>query len=287
MANKKFWAIESAASAVLLLTAAAALLAANLFDTGYLNFSNSLKPAVNHYLIAIFFFAVGQEIKNEGAKSLALPAFAALGGMIVPGIIFKVINGGSEWVAALPTDIALVVGATALLGKRIRPELRIFLLTLALSDDLLSILLISIRSGFNPISLAPTLGAAALGFLIPMKIDLQKVSEFVVVPAFILANFGFKLIGPDATAYSLAISRVAGKTIGIALFAFIAIKIGAKTNLSLREIAAGGALAGMGLTVALYLVDTDQVKIGLLMAIILSFLVARAIAPENQISKQK
>ena len=85
----------------------------------------------------------------------------------------------------------------------------------------------------------------------------------------------------------MALSRTIGKSVGIALFAYIAIKLGAKTNLTLREIASGGALAGMGLTVALYLADSDQVKIGLLIAIILSALVAKAIAPRNQLPMQR
>lgn len=271
MASKKFFAIESAASAALLASAVVALFAANIFGE---NFADSAKPFVNHYLIAIFFFAVGQELKIEADKSLWLPAFAAIGGMVLPAIIFKSINASPAWVAALPTDIALVVGATTLLGKRVRPELRIFLLTLALSDDLLSILLISVRSGFDPISLAPTLGAAVIGVLLPLKINLQKVTDFLVIPAFILVNFGFEFLAPDNTAYSIMVARVVGKTLGIALFAYLAIKLGAKTVLTIREIAGGGALAGMGLTVALYLTESDftQVKIGLMLGIVFSFL---------------
>ena len=127
MAKRKIFELENAASAVLLLTAAAALLAANIFGNDY---ANGIKPLVNDYLIAIFFFVVGQELRAELNRSLALPAFAALGGMVVPAIIFKTLSESPNWVAALPTDIALVLGVATIL--KVSPALRIFLLALVL-----------------------------------------------------------------------------------------------------------------------------------------------------------
>ena len=282
MANKKFFELENAASAVLLLTAAAALLAANIFGNDY---ANGIKPLVNDYLIAIFFFVVGQELRAELNRSLALPAFAALGGMVVPAIIFKTLSESPNWVAALPTDIALVLGVATIL--KVSPALRIFLLALALSDDLLSIGLIALRGSLDLLHLLPTVGATILGLVLPLKFSLQRLSDLVIVPLFIFVNLGFEFVAPTSEAWTLAGSRTIGKTVGITLFAFIAIKLGAKTKVSIREIATGGALAGMGLTVALYLANTDQVKIGLLIAIILSALVAAAIAPRNQSPAQK
>jgi NhaA family Na+:H+ antiporter len=276
VAIKKF-SETSAASAVILLTAIAALFAANIFGNGY---ASAIKPLVNNYLIAIFFFVVGQELRQEFNKSLALPSFAALGGMIAPALIYKSFSSSSDWVAALPTDIALVLGAAMIL--KVSPALRIFLLALALSDDLLSIGLIAVRGSLDLLHLLPTVGATILGLLLPLKFSLQKISDLIIVPLFIFVNLGFEFIAPSADAWTLAASRTVGKTIGITLFAYIAIKLGARSNVSLREIATGGALAGMGLTVALYLADSDQVKIGLLIAIILSALVAKAIAPRNQ-----
>ena len=272
---------NSAAAALLLLSATAALFAANIFGGDY---ADSIKPFVNNYLIAIFFFAVGQELRLEFNRKLLLPAFAAIGGMIMPALIFKTFSQSPIWIAALPTDIALVLGAAMIL--KVNPALRIFLLALALSDDLLSIGIITFRGSFDLTHLAPTLGATIVGFLIS-KVNLQKISDLIIVPLFVFVNLGFELIAPTSEAWTLALSRTIGKSLGIALFAYIAIKLGAKTNLTLREIASGGALAGMGLTVALYLADGDQVKIGLLIAIILSALVAKAIAPRNQLPMQR
>ena len=228
---------------------------------------------------------VGQELRAELNRSLALPAFAALGGMVVPAIIFKTLSESPNWVAALPTDIALVLGVATIL--KVSPALRIFLLALALSDDLLSIGLIALRGSLDLLHLLPTVGATILGLVLPLKFSLQRLSDLVIVPLFIFVNLGFEFVAPTSEAWTLAGSRTIGKTVGITLFAFIAIKLGAKTKVSIREIATGGALAGMGLTVALYLANTDQVKIGLLIAIILSALVAAAIAPRNQSPAQK
>ena len=263
-----------ASKRLILLSTAIALFAANLFSNSYLDFSNYLQPFVNHFLIAIFFFVIGQELRDELHPTLALPAFAALGGMIFPAAIYRLLNNGSGWMAAMPTDLALVLIAVSILGKSVRREVRIFLLALALSDDLLSILFISIKNGFALSAVLPTLGAAALGLIVGKRINLQPISDLLVVPLFILVNFGFQFIAPDQSAWALALARVSGKTIGIFLFTLLALKLGAKTSISLREIAGVGALAGMGLTVSLYLVNTTQIKIGLAIAILISYLLA-------------
>ena len=90
-------------------------------------------------LIGVFFFLVGLEIKHglKDFKSAIIPIVAALGGMIFPALIFLAINPGSHlWATAMPTDIALALGVLSLLGKRVQPQVRIFLLTLAIADDL-------------------------------------------------------------------------------------------------------------------------------------------------------
>lgn len=124
-------------------------------DIGGVGLNYSLHHWINDGLMVIFFFVVGLEIKREllvgelsTAKKAALPIAAALGGMIFPAIIYSVFNLGSEsasgWGIPMATDIAFVVGILALLGNRVPLALKIFILALAIVDDLGAVLVIAI-----------------------------------------------------------------------------------------------------------------------------------------------
>ncbi|MGB5818701.1 MAG: Na+/H+ antiporter NhaA [Saonia sp.] len=110
---------------------------------------------INDGLMAVFFFSVGLEIKKEvlqgelsTLKKASLPVFAALGGMIVPALIFFAFNYGTEaqkaWGIPMATDIAFTLGLISLLGSAISNKLKVFLTALATADDLGAILVIAL-----------------------------------------------------------------------------------------------------------------------------------------------
>jgi Na+:H+ antiporter, NhaA family len=115
----------------------------------------TLGHAVNDGLMTVFFFVVGLEIKRElvhgelsTKRKAALPVAAALGGMTVPALIYAALNAGGEgsrgWGIPMATDIAFAMGILALLGPRVPFSLRVFLLALAIVDDLGAIMVIAI-----------------------------------------------------------------------------------------------------------------------------------------------
>jgi NhaA family Na+:H+ antiporter len=166
----RFFQTEAAGGIVLLICTVIALAAANSSwkkgwaDLWHTHLAISLagwsldKPLewwVNDGLMTLFFFVVGLEIKRElvsgelrDPRKAALPAAAALGGMIVPALIYTAIIQGGEgsrgWGIPMATDIAFAVGVLALLGKRVPGGLKILLLSLAIVDDLGAVLVIAI-----------------------------------------------------------------------------------------------------------------------------------------------
>lgn len=166
-----FFHHEAAGGLVLVVAALIALLASNsplawLYDgflhtpvgvrVGPLALDKSLLHWINDGLMAIFFFLVGLEIKRELLRGelstfgqAVLPVVAAVGGMVVPAVIYVGINTGDPaalrgWAIPTATDIAFAVGVLALLGPRIPASLKIFLLALAIIDDLGAIIIIAL-----------------------------------------------------------------------------------------------------------------------------------------------
>ena len=122
---------------------------------GVFRVDEDLRHFVNDGLMALFFFVVGLEIKREvvhgelaDRRVAALPVFAAVGGMVVPAVLYVVVAGGGAgghgWGIPVATDIAFALGVLALLGSRVPSSLKLFLLTLAIVDDVGAIVVIAV-----------------------------------------------------------------------------------------------------------------------------------------------
>jgi Na+:H+ antiporter, NhaA family len=161
-------AIEAASGIVLLLATVVALSWANMAPASYdalwhtpiglrfgpWGFEQPLHFWVNDGLMTIFFFVVGLEIRREifegelaTLRKAALPLAAAVGGMLIPALIFVALNtgraGSNGWAIPMATDIAFAVGVLTLLGSRVPPALRVLLLSLAVIDDIGAIVVIA------------------------------------------------------------------------------------------------------------------------------------------------
>ena len=168
---KAFMRNESIGGVLLLICAVIAILFVNVIDPhgwhefwmtpagisiGSFELEMSLEQWINDGLMAIFFFVVGLEIKREmlvgelaSFKHAALPIFAAVGGMIVPAVLYSIFNHSnpetiSGWGIPMATDIAFALGILSLLGSRVPMSLKIFLTALAIVDDLGAIIVLAI-----------------------------------------------------------------------------------------------------------------------------------------------
>ncbi len=166
------------------------------FDFGLMHVSKSLHHWINDGLMAIFFFLVGMEIKHEFVrgqlstfKRAALPVFAALGGMIVPAAIYFAVNKGGAshgWGVPMATDIAFALAVLALVPG-VHIGLKIFLLALAIADDLGAILVIAV---FYTERL--NLGALALAAVFVGVVVLLRMAEVrLTFPYVILGVFAW------------------------------------------------------------------------------------------------
>ena len=115
---------------------------------------------INDFLMAIFFLVAGLEIKHEilygklsSFKQASFPILASIGGVLVPALIFTFINKGTEYINGfcipISTDIAFAVGVFSIFSKKLNPSLKVFLLSLAVVDDLISIFAIGTIFSIN------------------------------------------------------------------------------------------------------------------------------------------
>lgn len=156
-----------------------------IFEDVYIIGDFSLHMFINDFLMAIFFLVAGLEIKHEilhgnlsSFKKASFPAIASLGGVIVPALIFIAINKNTPFLSGfcipISTDIAFAVGIFLIFAKKLNPTLKVFLLSLAVVDDLISIL--------------------AIGVIYSMDVNLLYLGiAFSIVLLLIIANKVFKV----------------------------------------------------------------------------------------------
>jgi len=292
---------------------------------GVLNYS--IIAWINDALMAIFFLLVGLEIKRElvegelsSLKSAVLPVIAALGGMLVPALIYSIFNTSTAtaggWGIPMATDIAFALAIIAMLGKNIPASLKIFLAALAIVDDLGAILVIAMfytnqihieyllmaggilallvlmnyfgvqRLVFYLIpgiflwyfihhsGIHATIAGVLLAFTIPTNetavlSPLERLEHFltvpvnyIIMPVFALANtnitFQKEMISGLVSPLGLGIivGLFAGKTIGVTLFSWLAVKLkwaNLPSHAGWKHILGLGMLAGIGFTMSIFI----------------------------------
>lgn len=160
---------------------------------GALSVEKPLFLWVNDLWMAIFFFLVGMEIKKElleghlaDRSQVILPAAAAVGGIVVPAGVYLMFNHGDPesfngWAIPTATDIAFALGVLSLLGSRVPVALRVFLLTLAILDDVAAIVVIAIFFTSNLSALSLSLAAISLAALVVMnRLRVTRVAAYVI-----------------------------------------------------------------------------------------------------------
>lgn len=166
------------------------------FNIGEWKISHSIHHWINDGLMAIFFFMVGLEIKREiligelsSIQVATLPILSAIGGMVLPALIYLLVNNGGEgangWGVPMATDIAFAISALVLLGNRVSPALVTFLVALAIVDDLGAVIVIAIFYT-NEINM---LALSLAGISFAGMLALNRFGVRVILPYFIVGLF--------------------------------------------------------------------------------------------------
>lgn len=324
---------KSGGLTLIFFTVISLILANSAFQETYLGFWEnkfgglSLEHWVNDALMAIFFLLIGLELKREfqigelsSLKKAALPIFSALGGMLVPALIYLFYNfqqpTANGFGIPMATDIAFALGVLSLLGKRVPLALKVFLTALAVIDDLGAILVIALFYTKTIIwsNLAASLGlfilllvfnklkvkslliyipvgiimwyfmhhsgihatitGVLLAFALPTKPAKKLASPaeitqrflhfpvpFVILPLFALVNTAISINDDWLTSLTspasqgIAVGLVIGKTLGIFLFSWLAIKVGfaeKPAGVNWSQLFGVGILGGIGFTMSIF-----------------------------------
>ncbi|GGU67388.1 Na(+)/H(+) antiporter NhaA [Pseudomonas laurentiana] len=205
----RFFQLEAASGLLLIAAAALALIVNNsplsflyngllevpvVVQIGALKIAKPLLLWINDGLMALFFLLIGLEVKRElvdghlsKPSQVVLPGAAAIGGMVVPALIYWFLNKDNPaavagWAIPTATDIAFALGVLALLGKRVPVSLKLFLMTLAIIDDLGAIIVIALFYSGELSSLSLMLAGACLLTLIAMnRLGVIKLGPYMIV----------------------------------------------------------------------------------------------------------
>ena len=167
-------------------------------QVGALQIAKPLLLWINDGLMALFFLLIGLEVKREVLEGqlrqpsqLVLPGAAAVGGMLIPALVYWWLNhdnpdAASGWAIPMATDIAFALGVLALLGKRVPVALKLFLMTLAIIDDLGAIIVIALFYSNELSNISLVLAAIFLSMLILMnRLGVSKLSPYLVIGLFL------------------------------------------------------------------------------------------------------
>jgi NhaA family Na+:H+ antiporter len=289
-----FLHVEAASGVVLLMAATAAMLWANLAPAhsyhdfwnhpialgfGSFTFERSLHFWINDALMTVFFLVVGMEIRreiHEGALNkfdqAILPVLAALGGVAVPALIYLSFNGvagrADGWAIPTATDIAFAVGVLALLGRSIHANVRVFLLALAIIDDIIAVVIIAVfyTSGIDFIGFAITsfglllvLGLQRFGFgsafayILPSAIvwaGLLKAGVHPTLAGVVLGLMTPVKSGRDAPPPVVRVEEALHPWVAYGIMPLFALA-NAGVNLTNTELSGGAQFVALGVVLAL------------------------------------
>jgi NhaA family Na+:H+ antiporter len=302
---RQFFRLEAAGGVLLVAAAALALLISNspltglyeafldvpvVIQVGALEIAKPLVLWINDGLMAVFFFLIGLEVKREvlegelsSPEQIVLPAAAAVGGFVVPALIYWFFNqsdaiGDDGWAIPAATDIAFALGILALLGNRVPVALKVFLVSLAIFDDLAAIVVIAVfyTSELSVLSLSLAIvGIAMLSILKWRRV--QSVGPYVLVGLFIwvcvLKSGVHATLAGVATALFIPNPWVAYMI--LPLFAFV------NAGVSFAGMSPDMLVEGVPLGVALGLFVGKQVGVFLTCALLIALGFARMPAGSN------
>ncbi|QHF04611.1 Na+/H+ antiporter NhaA [Pseudomonas asturiensis] len=205
----RFFQLEAAGGLLLIAAGALALMINNsplswlynafletpvVTQIGAVQIAKPLLLWINDGLMALFFLLIGLEVKREVLEGhlskpsqIVLPGAAAIGGMVVPALIYVALNAGNPealngWAIPMATDIAFALGVLALLGKRVPVSLKLFLMTLAIIDDLGAILVIALVYSGELSQLSLILAAVSIVALIAMnRLGVSKLAPYLLI----------------------------------------------------------------------------------------------------------
>jgi len=234
---------------------------------------------LSHYLLCLFFFLVGLELKREltsgvfsNKKRLLVPLFAAVFGALLPAVAYAAVTlnhpiAQKGWAIPMATDITFALAVFSFFSKKFTRGARGFLLAFAIIDDILAIIVIAVFLGAPIISGALVTGSALLGLLIPAR-RVERLENLIhpIVAYLVLPLFAFTALSLPITSSisSVVLSivgigillRVLGKIMGITFGAWLGVRLsGIKAELSILDYFQISILGGIGFTVSLLVTD--------------------------------